>query len=586
MSLVDPMISLAFSMHEAKGIHALLLGSGVSRAAGIPTGWEVVLDLIRKVAHLQSENCEPDPAQWYCTKFGTPPDYARMLEMLGASQAERSALLRTYFEPNEEEREQGLKVPTGAHRSIAELVVKGYVRVIITTNFDRLLEQAVESAGVIPTVISTPDGAKGAVPLTHARCTIIKVHGDYLDARVKNTTKELEEYDERVDALLDRVFEDFAIVICGWSAEWDTALRGALERCESRRFTTYWASRGHDTEAAERLMAVRRAHRIQIRDADAFFCDLSGKVIALDEYTQPHPLSTKAAIARAKRYLADERHHILLHELVDDETERVYDVLSEANFAAKGVSFNAEELRRRLTSYEASLKTLVPLLATGCYWGVAAHERVWVKALERIGNPQGGRDGTVGWLSLRLYPALLLLYACGTAAVAQDKYGALSALLTRPKYYEEGRGTPLACNLIPNRVVDLTTFNQMLERPRLTPVSDHLAHVLRSPLQELLRDDAAYERTFDRFECLYALIYEDELRSNATGMKGLVGRFGYKLAHYGASSPLMVLLAEAADKNEAWEPLRAGLFGGDYSRFEQAAESYTAWVSRVVQQWG
>ena len=38
----------------------LLLGSGVSRAAGIPTGWEVVIDLIRKVAALENENCDPE----------------------------------------------------------------------------------------------------------------------------------------------------------------------------------------------------------------------------------------------------------------------------------------------------------------------------------------------------------------------------------------------------------------------------------------------------------------------------------------------------------------------------------------------
>lgn len=586
MSVVDPIIPLAFSIHEGKGIHALLLGSGLSRAAGIPTGWEVVLDLIRKVAHLQGENCEPDPAQWYHTKFGTYPDYARLLEMLGASQAERSSLLRAYFERTEEEQEQGLKTPTEAHTAIAELVAKGCIRVIITTNFDRLLEQAIESMGVTPTVISTPDAADGAAPLSHTQCTIIKVHGDYLDARVKNTPEELAQYDERVDALLDRVFDEFGLVVCGWSAEWDVALRAALERCQSHRFTTYWASRGHDSEAARRLMTLRRARRIQIRDANAFFRDLAEKVIALEEYTQPHPLSREVAIARAKRYLSEERHHIRLQGLVDDETERMYEFFSEASFPVQGTSFNAEELRRRLTLYEASLETLTALLATGCYWGTEAHQRIWAKALERIGNPSGGRGGVHGWLALRLYPALLLLYSCGVAAVAQDKYGTLLASLTVPNYFEEGGSMPLASHLVPNRVVDRATMNQMLGRQFYTPVSDHLAYALRTPLRELLRDDVAYDRTFDRFECLFALIYEDSLKRDTGGMKGLVGRFGYKWAHYGASSPLMVLLAEAADKKEAWEPLRAGLFGGDYSRLEQVAQNYTAWVSPVVQQWG
>jgi len=166
--MIDPILSLAFSVHSNKGIFALLLGSGVSRAAGIPTGWEVVLDLTRKLAHLQRQDCEPDPAAWYHTTFGEEPDYAKLLDALANSPAERSQLLRNYFEPTEEEREQGLKIPTDAHKAIAELVAGGYLRVIVTTNFDRMLENALESIGVVPTVLSTPDAVEGALPLAHA----------------------------------------------------------------------------------------------------------------------------------------------------------------------------------------------------------------------------------------------------------------------------------------------------------------------------------------------------------------------------------------------------------------------------------
>ena len=34
----DPLIRLAFSMHENRGVYALLVESELSRAAGIPTG--------------------------------------------------------------------------------------------------------------------------------------------------------------------------------------------------------------------------------------------------------------------------------------------------------------------------------------------------------------------------------------------------------------------------------------------------------------------------------------------------------------------------------------------------------------------
>lgn len=42
----DPLTQLAFSVYENPGVFALLLGSGLSRAADIPTGWEITLDLV------------------------------------------------------------------------------------------------------------------------------------------------------------------------------------------------------------------------------------------------------------------------------------------------------------------------------------------------------------------------------------------------------------------------------------------------------------------------------------------------------------------------------------------------------------
>ena len=152
-AVIDPLISLAFSTYSNRGAYALLVGSGVSRAAGVPTGWEVVLDLARRVAEVDWDDAGEDPGGWYRDKYGQEPDYSKLLEALARRPAERSRLLRAYFEPSDEEREQGLKIPTPAHRAIARLVREGYVRVILTTNFDRLLETALADEGIVPTVI-------------------------------------------------------------------------------------------------------------------------------------------------------------------------------------------------------------------------------------------------------------------------------------------------------------------------------------------------------------------------------------------------------------------------------------------------
>ena len=75
----DPATQLAFSIHENRGVFALLLGSGLSRAAEIPTGWEITTDLVRRVATAQGIEEQNDWATWYVKAQGKEPNYSDLL---------------------------------------------------------------------------------------------------------------------------------------------------------------------------------------------------------------------------------------------------------------------------------------------------------------------------------------------------------------------------------------------------------------------------------------------------------------------------------------------------------------------------
>lgn len=576
--MIDPILSVALSMQANPGVYALLLGSGVSRSAGIPTGWEVVLDLIRKLARLQGDDCEPDPADWYVDKFGEEPDYARLLEAVAKTQAERNQLLRSYFEPNDGELEQGLKKPTEAYEAIGQLVAGKYVRVIVTTNFDRLLEKALDSVGVVPTVISTPDAVEGCLPLTHTTCTVIKVHGDYLDTRIRNTVAELERYDERTSHLLDRVFDEFGLIVCGWSAEWDSALRAAVERCASRRFTTFWAVKGKARDVAKNLIDLRRAQVIQIQNADSFFRELSEKVYALQDLSRPHPLSTKVAVATLKKYLVDDRHRIRLHDLIMGEVEKLFGELSDNSFPVSGVPFGPEELVSRVRRYEGLTETIEALIVTGCYWGDQAREGLWVRCLERFANLSGGSGGSEVWLKLCRYPALLLLYAGGLAAVAGGRYRTFAAMLTKAIVREGNRAQPLV--LVVN-TADVMTQKVGRQLPgmegRFAPLSDHLYSIFREPLREYLPDDMQYQKCFDRFEYLLALVHADlyeKLFHKIWGPMGCFGWRGMSLEEFGPETIMSEIESDAAAEGNNWPPLQAGLFDGSVGRFNRIKQEF------------
>jgi len=63
--VIDPKVSMAFGLHSKPGAYAVLVGSGVSVGAGIPTVWQVLLDLISKVARVLGEDPGDDVPNWY-----------------------------------------------------------------------------------------------------------------------------------------------------------------------------------------------------------------------------------------------------------------------------------------------------------------------------------------------------------------------------------------------------------------------------------------------------------------------------------------------------------------------------------------
>lgn len=568
--MIEPILSFALSMHANPGVYALLVGSGVSRSAGIPTGWEIVLDLCRKLAAMLKKDCEPDPAVWYHDEFGKDPEYSELLNAIGKSPAERQQLLRSYFEPTDNEREQGLKQPTAAHRAIAKLVVDGCCRVVLTTNFDRLIERAIEDKGVSPVVLSTPDSLEGALPLAHQRCCVVKLHGDYLDTRIKNTPAELGSYDERQNQFLDQILDDFGLVVCGWSAQWDTALRTALERCVSRRFTMYWAARGKLTAEAARLVKQRSGEVIPIEDADSFFRKLAEQVAALKESRRLHPASVEAAVALTKRYLSDPRHRIELEDLVTDEMEAAHgkiEALSEAVLNAPNSPNKVEDCFR---DYRMIVESLQAMLIQGAVFGTGDHDHLWVDAVERI-RRYTKEDRNVLKPAVRPYPALLLLQGCGVAAMSRQRYKLVARLLMEPKLRQHGQVKPLLLGFnLAKMHGNAKTLSGYKNEP--VPLSEHLFDVLREPLLRVLPDDQKYDECFDRFEYLRALVYADLENPQLDAAKRFwipCGRFCWKAHRSPETNVLKQFRAELDHDNEEWPPIRAGMFGGRVARAEE-----------------
>jgi hypothetical protein len=561
---IDPLISLSFSLQSNKGAYALLVGSGVSRPAGIPTGWEITLEMVRKIAASSATEIEASPESWYLETYKREPDYSELLDQLCKSGAERQQYLKPFFEPTDGEREEGLKQPTAAHHAIADLMAGGYVRVVITTNFDRLLEQALEAKGIVPVVVANADQARGMLPLVHQKHCIIKVHGDYLDTRIMNTASELELYTPEIDRLLDRVFDEFGMIICGWSGAWDPALRNAIVRAPSRRFSSYWASRGNLNGEAEKIVTERGIVPIQIDSADGFFPNLAEKLASLREFDRPHPLSIQSAIASLKRYLAEDRYRIRLHDLLMGSVEDARSRWNAAGLELNSPQPSDETIIARVKAYDASMEVLLPLAAELGKWARKEHIGAVCETLEALCSRAPIVNGSYNlWRELSRYPATLFLYSVGISALRSKNFELIGQLLSIPIRDAQGEEEPAVSALLPMCVVDKreSLWPLFEGQRRHTPLSDWLEMRMRALLApnsvaEQYRDP--FVQIFDEFEMISAVVYRAMIRSKRSHLWVPFGCWGWRRS--GQEGILESLRTDLSSKKEQSKLMKLGVF--------------------------
>lgn len=571
----DHLTRLAFAIYGNPGVYALLLGSGLSRAAGIRTGWEITLDLVRRVALAQGEADQPDWAAWHKTEFGSVPSYSDLIAQLGPTQDERRSILNGYIEPTDEDLQQGRKIPTKAHHAIADLVRTGVVRVIITTNFDRLLEQALSESGIEPTVVDSVHAAQGAEPLTHAKCYLVKLHGDYKDARILNTDEELSQYPPEFTNLLDRIFDDHGLVVCGWSGAWDVALCDAIMRNSSRRYSTYWAAHGVIEDSAQRIIAHRRGQIVSIADADSFFGKLRDQIRTLARTNRQDPDNIHLLVSTAKRFAADHDRRIDLHDLLEAQVQGLVHTLSTST---PQVDATTAGFKRLVAFQESSTEPLSRVLGVLGRWeGSIEHDSV-VNVLLAVWARCGETNPAVA--HLRYYPAVLLLWAYGIGLTIAKRWRDLHGLLSHPVSDDSYNNPQRFVYAVSEWFLD-GYRNKLWEllpglKDRYAPVSDRLYGVLNDWRDSFAAVLPNFEDLHDTWEILFALTYyESDADERKRDAWAPVGRNGWR--HEFRES----FLARVAKGNLCSELAVAGLAGGSADRLAANVERYTNFVAQL-----
>lgn len=219
---------------------AWFLGAGASAQSFVPTADQLVDVLLRQI---------------YCTERGVPVDSLdlgdrhdrRLLRQVYSGQQglphdDDPRFYAEVFEralPNPEDRADFLEsrlrgaIPNYGHHVLAALVAANSLRLVVTSNFDPLIERAInpvldaeffDGRQLEIADLDSPDKAPRALAIDRWPL-LVKIHGDYRSERLKNASSELREQDSKLRRMITSALARFGLVVVGYSGRDESVMR-------------------------------------------------------------------------------------------------------------------------------------------------------------------------------------------------------------------------------------------------------------------------------------------------------------------------------------------------------------------------
>ena len=284
-------------LHAARAGQLMwFLGAGASVSAGVPTAGQLTWQFKRLLYGTQTSTPITaidiaDPVvrrrlQRHFDDQGTFPaagaaeEYAAFFESAYPHASDRRRMLDEII---------AAARPAYGQLALAALMLEYVVPAVWTTNFDRVLEDAVSSLSGTTTTLTTAHLAEPAVArralVESGFPLLVKLHGDYQSENLKNTPAELQEQDGELRQVLQIACQRFGLVIAGYSgrdASVMEALGAAIEQPGAFPGGLFWVHRESDPPEGlpAELLEKAAANGIQLAWIQAgTFDELLGQVL-------------------------------------------------------------------------------------------------------------------------------------------------------------------------------------------------------------------------------------------------------------------------------------------------------------------
>lgn len=272
------------------------LGAGASASAGIPTAYHLIWQFkqqlycsnqrisIRTCSDLGDPSLRSRLQNYFDNKGGCPAvdsdeEYAHYFEAAFPSEADRRRYIDETFSSAH---------PSYGHIALTSLMKLDKARIVWTTNFDPLIEDAIvnlygKSGHLVSATTDTPQLAMQAI--NEGRFPLLcKLHGDFRSRKLKNTTDELRAQDVELRHALVESCKRYGLMVIGYSGRDHSVMEALIEAIDGGKgypSGLFWFHRP-DTPCLPRVFELIdraqesgiEAHLIDIETFDELLADI------------------------------------------------------------------------------------------------------------------------------------------------------------------------------------------------------------------------------------------------------------------------------------------------------------------------
>ena len=247
---------------------AWFLGAGASAQSFVPTADQLVDVLLRQI--YCTERAVPIDSidltdrherrrlhQTYSGQQGLPRDdapsfYSEIFERAYSSSRDRAAFIESQVRQ---------AIPNYGHQVLAALVAANCLRLVVTSNFDPLIERAINPLLDGDTLdgrqleiadLDNPGRARRALEADRWPL-LVKIHGDYRSEYLKNISVELRQQDAELRLTVTSALTRFGLVVGGYSGRDESVIRmfrDVLELPTPYPAGIFWVKRPQETLAS------------------------------------------------------------------------------------------------------------------------------------------------------------------------------------------------------------------------------------------------------------------------------------------------------------------------------------------------